>query len=140
MFSQTVEYALRATVHLAEHSGTPQKTSDIAASTKVPAAYLSKILQGLHRQKIVHLQRGIGGGVSLAVPPEKLTILDIVNAVDPIVRINSCPLGLQSHTKLLCSLHTKMDDTLRRTEQELGSSTLSDLISRNHPNRGLCGS
>jgi Rrf2 family protein len=140
MFTQTVEYALRATVHLAENTGSPQKTSDIATATKVPAAYLSKILQGLHKQKIVRLQRGVGGGVSLAIPPEKLTILDIVNAVDPIGRINSCPLELQSHRNALCSLHQKLDDTMRRTEQELGSTTLRDLLKASHPIRGLCGS
>ena len=65
MFSQTVEYALRAVVHLAQHAPAPQKTSDIAEATKVPPAYLSKVLQGLRSQEIVKLQRGIGGGVSL---------------------------------------------------------------------------
>lgn len=139
MFSQTVEYALRAAVHLAQHSETPQKTADIASSTRVPTAYLSKILQGLQRQKIVHLQRGVGGGVTLAIPPEKLTILDIINAIDPIARINSCPLELKSHQSQLCPLHQKMDDALQRTEQALGSTTLSDLLVGAHPIQGLCG-
>lgn len=140
MFSQTVEYALRAAVHLAQYNDTPQRTADIATSTSVPPAYLSKILQGLQRQKIVHLQRGVGGGVSLAIPPEKLTILDIVNAVDPIARINSCPLNLKTHQTHLCSLHHKLDEALLRTEQALSSTTLSELIASNHPIRGLCRS
>src|SRR5271165_4715877 len=47
MFSQTVEYALRAVLHLADHSPPPRTTDQIAAATLVPKAYLSKVLQGL---------------------------------------------------------------------------------------------
>ena len=92
MFSQTVEYALRAVVHLAMKSPQPQKTAEIAEATQVPPAYLSKVLQGLKEKGVVRLQRGIGGGVALAHQPDQLTILDIVNAVDPIKRITTCPL------------------------------------------------
>jgi len=140
MFSQTVEYALRATVHLALCEGKPQRTAEIAKATKVPLAYLSKVLQGLQRQKIVRLQRGIGGGVSLARSSKDLTILDIVNAVDPIQRITTCPLELRSHGKRLCSLHRKMDDALERTEKALGSTSLEELLNDSNPSKALCES
>ena len=116
MFSQTVEYALRAVVHLAMKSPESQTTAAIAKATKIPMAYLSKVLQGLKEQEIVRLQRGIGGGVSLAHDPSKLTILDVVNAVEPIQRIKTCPLELKSHGKRLCSLHSRMDDSLKQME------------------------
>ena len=45
MLSQTVEYALRAMVYLADQSPSPRTTEQIATATKVPAAYLSKVLQ-----------------------------------------------------------------------------------------------
>jgi len=69
MFPQTVEYALRAAVHLAMSSQQTLKTSEIADRTKVPAAHLSKVLQGLSAEEIVQLQRGVGGGVRLAKAP-----------------------------------------------------------------------
>jgi len=140
MFSQTVEYALRAAVHLAMKSPEPQKTADIASATKVPMAYLSKVLQGLRAQNIVHLRRGIGGGVSLAHEPAELTILDIVNAIEPIERIKSCPLGLKSHGKRLCSLHAKLDESMRSTEQAFSTTTLADLLETNRPSKPLCDS
>ena len=43
MFSQSVEYALRAVVHLADHAPAPRTTDQIAAATLVPKAYLSKV-------------------------------------------------------------------------------------------------
>jgi len=87
MFSKTVEYALRAVVHLAQALPDTRKTSEVAQSTKVPPAYLAKVLQSLASKGIVKMTRGIGGGVTLARDIHTTTILDIVNAVEPIQRI-----------------------------------------------------
>ena len=138
MFSQTVEYALRAVVHLAMKSPEAQTTAEIATATKVPIAYLSKILQGLKKQQIVRLQRGVGGGVSLAHHPKELTILDVVNAVEPVQRIKTCPLELKSHGKRLCSLHGRMDDALKQMEIAFASTTLQELLNTNNPSVPLC--
>src|SRR5213595_1964002 len=83
MFSQTVEYALRAVVHLADQAPAARTTDQIAAATKVPKAYLSKVLQGLNRAGLVRTQRGLGGGITLAKPPADITILEVANAADP---------------------------------------------------------
>src|SRR5690349_4806970 len=98
MFSQTVEYALRAMVFLAEADAS-STTHQIAETTKVPQAYLAKILQGLTRAGLVKSQRGVGGGVSLARPSSEINLLEVVNSVDPICRIEVCPLGIASHGK-----------------------------------------
>jgi Rrf2 family protein len=129
---------LRATVHLAIHAESPQRTAAIAESTKVPLAYLSKILQGLQRGQIVHLQRGIGGGVKLALSPDRLTVLDVVNAVDPIKRIKSCPLNLMSHGPNLCELHRRLDDSMLSIEESLGTTTLSELMKKSNPSPAIC--
>ena len=138
MFSQTVEYALRAVVFLAQHGPTAQKTHQIAEATQVPPAYLSKVLQGLRAREIVVLQRGIGGGVSLARRPDELTILDVVNAVDPIQRITSCPLDLKSHGVRLCSLHRRMDNAIMVMEQAFQATTLAELLEDPNPSVPLC--
>ncbi len=138
MLSRTVEYALRAAVHLASNNGVPQRTIEVAEATKVPFAYLSKILQGLRRNDIVHLQRGLHGGVSLARAPELLTILDIVNAVDPIQRIHRCPLAAQFQKPSLCALHRKLDETFQTIEEAFRSTSIADLIQKSDPDGGLC--
>lgn len=138
MFSQTVEYALRAVVNLAMKSPEPQTTAAIAEATQVPAPYLSKVLQGLREQGIVHLQRGIGGGVSLTRSPEEITILDIVSAVDPIKRITHCPLSLASHGTNLCALHFRMDRALESMETAFRSTTLAELLRDPNPSVPLC--
>lgn len=138
MFSQTVEYALRAVVHLAQRVPEPQKTSTIAASTKVPVAYLAKVLQGLQSHDIVSMQRGAGGGVSLARSLHTLSLLDIVNAVDPIRRIHSCPLDLPNHGVRLCALHRRMDNAIKATEEAFRATTLEELLAEPNTSVPLC--
>ena len=128
MFSNTVEYALRAIVHLAHESPAARTTAQIAEATRVPKDYLSKILQGLAKEGIVQTQRGVGGGVSLAKPPHELTILDVVNAVDPIVRYRTCPLNLPNHGANLCPLHRRMDEAMAAVEEAFRKSTLAEVL------------
>ncbi|MEO6809766.1 MAG: Rrf2 family transcriptional regulator, partial [Isosphaeraceae bacterium] len=66
MISQTAEYALRAIVFLGGHVGRPATTRQIAATTKVPVGYLSKVLQSLGKAGLVDAQRGLHGGYVLA--------------------------------------------------------------------------
>lgn len=138
MFSQTVEYALRAVVYLATHQDKPATTDDVAAATKVPAPYLAKILQGLNRHGIVKSQRGIGGGVLLAKPSNELTILQVVNAVEPIKRIMTCPLGISSHGVHLCPLHKRVDDALAMVEKAFSESTLAEVLAEPTTSVPLC--
>ena len=138
MFSQTVEYALRAVAHLAYEAPRARTTEQIAAATRVPTAYLSKVLQALSRGGIVRSQRGVGGGVSLVKRPEELTILEVVNAVEPIQRIKTCPLGLKSHGVRLCPLHRRLDDAMAHVEAAFGGTTLAEVLNEPTKSPPLC--
>ncbi len=138
MFSQTVEYALRAIVHLAQHAPAGRTTDQIAEATKVPKAYLGKVLQGLGRKGIVHSQRGIGGGISLVKSPNELTILEVVDAVDPIERIQTCPLGLEAHGTHLCPLHRRVDNALAMVQKAFQSTTLAEVLAEPSRSAPLC--
>ncbi len=138
MFTQTVEYALRAMVCLASRPEQPQTNAQIAATTKVPSAYLSKVLQKLAKADLVHGQRGVQGGFVLAQPAGGITILQIVSAVDPIQRIRTCPLGLEAHGVRLCPLHKKMDQALAQVESAFASTTLAAILAEPCDSVPLC--
>ncbi len=137
MLSQTVEYALRAVVYLAKE-GEPRTTGQVAEATKVPPAYLSKVLQGLVQNGVVQSRRGAGGGMSLVPEPRELTILDVVNAVEPLQRIAACPLGLKAHGVKLCALHRRLDNALAEVEEAFRRSTLADVLADPNPSVPLC--
>jgi len=138
MFSQTTKYALRAIVWLAAHRNEPQTTLEIAAQTRVPAGYLSKVLQALGRANLVSSQRGLYGGFTLARPPHRISVLEVVNAVDPIQRIETCPLGLKSHGRELCALHRRLDDAIAHIEKAFSESTVADLLAEPAASHPLC--
>jgi Rrf2 family protein len=133
MISQTAEYALRAIVYLADENTAPQTTQQIAEVTRVPAGYLAKVMQGLSRAGLVHAQRGLHGGFSLAVSADDLTVLDVVQAVDPLRRIKHCPLGIDGHQSL-CPLHRRLDNAVAMVEKALGDTTIATLLAE--PKRG----
>lgn len=131
MISQTVEYALRAIVTLAQNDGQACTSQKISAITKVPWPYLSKLMQGLVRAGMIRSQRGLHGGFVLRKRPAELTIWDIVEAVDPLKRIHECPLDISSHGANLCPLHRRLDDALALVEKSFRETTLDQLLT--HP-------
>ena len=127
MLSQTVEYALRAMVVLAG-SAQARTAAQVAQKSKVPVEYLFKVLQALTRAGLVTAHRGKRGGFSLARPPALINLLDVVSAIDPIRRVNECPLGLRAHERELCPLHRKLDDAARLVEDAFRTTCLADLV------------
>lgn len=128
MFSTTMEYALRATVYLAAQHGRPCVNQEIADAMQVPAGYLAKVMQNLRRAGIVRSQRGLRGGFELARPATEITILDVVNAVDPVPRIKQCPLGLPEHGEHLCPLHKQLDNAAALVEGVFSSHTIDEMV------------
>jgi Rrf2 family protein len=139
MISQTAEYALRAIVQLAMHPGEPQTAHQISEQTRVPQHYLSKVLQSLGRAELIHSQRGLHGGFTLRRPAEALTVYEVVQAVDPLQRIHTCPLGLAAHGTNLCPLHRRMDEAFAQVEKSFRESTLADLLNEPTTSKPLCG-
>ncbi|MDR3709819.1 MAG: Rrf2 family transcriptional regulator [Capsulimonadaceae bacterium] len=137
MISQTAEYALRAVIHLAMNTSEPQTTQMIARSTHVSLPYLSKVLQELNRAGIVHSQRGLHGGFALAISKEDLSVLDVINVIDPIPRIKRCPLGIDSHDTDLCQLHRRLDEAVSTLEGAFRETTIAELVNADSSNLPL---
>ena len=133
MFSQTVEYALRAAVMLARNPGQPLAGREIARHTQVPSAYLSKVLAQLIKAGLAQGTRGTGGGYALTQPPHRIRVLDVVNAIEPLRRIHTCPLQAPGRCDQLCPLHCELDHAIAGVEQALARRTLADLIQHAHP-------
>lgn len=124
--SQTAEYALRAVVCLARH-GDAQTTQHIAECTGVPQSYLPKVLQPLARAKLVSAQRGVRGGYMLQRGGDEITVLEVVNCVDPIRRIENCPNSQPEEESRLCPLHRLLDKAIESTERLFSEATIESI-------------
>jgi Rrf2 family protein len=138
VISQTAEYALRAVVYLAGHGGVPRTTAQIAQATHTPAGYLAKVMQSLSRAAVVHSQRGLKGGFTLAQDPDELSVLEVINAVDPIRRYPECPLGIASHGRRLCPLHYRLDQAAAMVQQAFDETMVAELLTMPHERRAAC--
>ena len=138
VFSLTVEYSLRAVVYLAGVSPKSASTEAVAKATKVPPAYLAKVIRSLVKVGILASRRGIGGGICLLKKPKDLTILEVVNSVEPIRRIKTCPLGLSAHGARLCPLHKRVDAALATVEAAFAGTTLAEILAEPSKSKPLC--
>ena len=138
MLSQTTEYALRAMSCLAYMPEGLVSTSQLADVTKVPMNYLAKVLQSLAKANLITGRRGVGGGYRLARPPQEISLLDVINSIDPIEPITECPLKLENHSGRLCPLHSRLDQAARAMIERFEGISLHDMIAEDPDIRPLC--
>lgn len=89
--SRRIEYGLRAMIYLASlplESITPFR--EIARRMDVPQDFLAKILKTLAQKELVRSTRGARGGYSLARHGSKISMLDVIEAVEGPVKVNVC--------------------------------------------------
>jgi Rrf2 family iron-sulfur cluster assembly transcriptional regulator len=128
------DYASRALLSLALHADESGPTSvrDIAERTALPQPYLEQILLALKGAGIVRSKRGVGGGYVLAREPSRITLGEIVSAVDGPISVGdfgephqdgACDLEGQ------CVLLSVWGGISSRIRAQLDSFTLADIAS-----------
>ena len=81
--NRSTGYALLAVGYIAQHQ--KQKvilSQNIAKEYNIPLEYLLKILQQLVKANVLRSKRGPRGGFSLAKPTKKITMLQVIEAVE----------------------------------------------------------
>lgn len=123
--SPTCQHAMRALIYLAhKNSSRPVLVREIAEAAEVPKQSLAKILHSLRNKGLVRSTKGPGGGYQLARPGWEMKVIEVIEAVDGRVDMNSdCILGLDTCSDHApCALH---DYWKRFREQYF--STISDM-------------
>jgi Rrf2 family protein len=127
MISRTAEYALRAVVHLAENRGEPCTLRSMAEKTDLPRDYLGKVMQRLARSGLVLSQRGLHGGFTLIGDADKLSALDVINAVDPLRRSSDSTRADAMRGLRRSPLHRFLGGLSDHVERRFRETTIADL-------------
>jgi Rrf2 family protein len=86
--SAKVDYALRACAELAAAGQGPVKGERLAQAQEIPLKFLENILLDLKHAGLVQSQRGAEGGYWLSLPPEEISLADVIRAVEgPIANV-----------------------------------------------------
>jgi Rrf2 family protein len=119
-------------VHLAElPMNGPTATAAIAKAESIPLPFLTKVISRLATAGLLITSRGMGGGVSLAHPPEDITLLQVVEAVDGPILLNRCLLRSGAcEREDHCAAHEVWAEIQDRFVQDLKSVTVKELARR----------
>lgn len=132
LLSKRCEYGIRAALHLAaEEPSGYVATRDVSAALGIPYPYLAKITQDLIAAGLLTSQRGPAGGVALARPPSRITLEEIVLALDGPAVFAACVLGLPGcGEQRPCPLHEQWGETRERIHRMFERATLAAMAER----------
>jgi len=130
--SSRVRYGTRAMLDLALAYGTgPVFLKDIARRQQISLKYLDRIFSSLRVARLVRGLRGKHGGYVLALPPQEISVSQIVEALDGPLELVEC-LSNRSFCRRVnfCVTHDIWSQLGRAMQTLLRSTTLEDLIIR----------
>lgn len=133
IISAKSRYAVRALVELAERSaadtGRPVRLGEIAARRDIPAQFLEQVFAALRRAGLLSSRRGARGGYMFARPPQSVTVLEVVEALDGVVAPASCTTGDCARLDE-CGAASVWVEAKVAVERVLGSTTIAVLAER----------
>ena len=91
-------------------------------------------MQSLGRRGLVTAQRGKHGGFLLAKVAEVITVLDVIDTVEP----RECPLGIAAHGAKLCPLHKRLDAAMAMIEKAFGETSFAEILAEPSRSKPLC--
>ena len=138
LYGAGAEYALHSLLVLAGRRA-PVSIRDLAGYQKLPERYLAKVFQRLKAAGIVQGTEGIAGGFTLARPPERISVLEVLEAVDPERSLFACaeirrncavyeedpPPWAVSGT---CRIHGFMLEAEQKLKAVLAGKSIADLV------------
>jgi Rrf2 family protein len=129
MLTRAADYATRVMVHLATlPAGTRVQRAILAQATDVPDSFLSKVLQELVAANFVASKRGVDGGFELAMAPEQISLLDVVQAIEGPLQLNTC-VGAdgECHRSVSCAAHLVWIEAQDAVVRVLKSANIASL-------------
>jgi Rrf2 family nitric oxide-sensitive transcriptional repressor len=119
------EYSLRVLLYLGLRRDRLCSISEIATAYRISESHLTKVVQGLGRQGFIETQRGRGGGLRLAKPPEAIPLADVIRRNESGLEnpdCANCPLVPA------CRLTGILNQALRAFVQVFEAYTLADIL------------
>jgi Rrf2 family protein len=125
------EYAVRCVMCLARNGGTESVVSrqHVSACGNIPPHFLAKIAQQLSRAGIIEILQGARGGYRLIIPPEKLSLLSVIEAIIGEIFLNDCVIRPEScHASSSCAVNNVWLQARNQLRETLERVTFAKLL------------
>jgi Rrf2 family protein len=94
----------------------------------IPDQFLSKIAQQLSHAGLIEVVQGSRGGMRLAVSPEKISLLDVVEAVMGEIVLNDCLRSGSCNRSMSCATHRVWERARKQLRATLRQATFAKLL------------
>lgn len=125
--SEAASLALHAMVYLAGTPETNYPVGRIASAICVSEAHLAKVLQRLARAGLLDSVRGPRGGFRLAGRADRITLLEVFEAIDGPFEPGECLMHEKTCGRMGCLFGDLIGDINDQIRSYLGSRTLEDV-------------
>jgi len=140
--SRRGDYGVRVILDLAtQPAGTSSPAHEIAQRQHIPNAFLGKIISQLAVAGLVDTRRGARGGVMLSRPPEQITLLEVVEALEGTITLNRCLVHAGAcPLDSTCPVHDTWAQAQEALKNVLARTTFAELAAADsHNGRGTVG-
>ena len=129
--SMEAEFAIRGILCLVREYGRgPVPLEDVCRRRKLQKQYLTKIFGKLVRANLIDGVRGRGGGYVLARPPEEISLLDVIEAIEGRLALNLCQHNPAKCKEVGCLVRPVWNDLQKKVRSILAARTLDEFVRR----------
>ena len=130
--SKMADYGVLLLGHFAQHAETLTSSSELAETYHMPRAVVSNLLKVFCRAGLLESRRGLHGGYRLARPAARITLLDVLNAIDGPVHLIECAAADETAPPCcyedVCPSRSPMQSVHRKIVRLFESITLAELM------------
>jgi Rrf2 family protein len=131
LVKRETDYAIRCVLYLAKDQDQISSVTEVSRNMHIPKTFLAKIFQRLVRAGLVESVRGMNGGFRLSKKPAKISLLDIMSAIQGPSCINVCAVdSKQCKRSSTCAVHPVWVDLRKETDRRLREQTIEMLAKR----------
>ena len=131
LITRNTDYAVRALCCIAEQEKNIVSTDQMVQNLQMPRSFLRKILQILNKKGLLNSYKGKGGGFTLALPPEKISLIDVMKIFQGPTRLNECKFKKSDCPYTSdCLLKKKIDEIEKEVLIKLKVITIASIIKK----------
>ncbi len=128
--NKMTDYAVVMMAEMARAEGSVCNATQIADATGVPLPTVAKLLKALAHAALMDSQRGASGGYCLGRDPERISVAEIITAVEGPIALTACVHGSPDHCEVetICAMRGNWDKVNQAVRAALDSVTLADMM------------
>ncbi|MCM8773644.1 MAG: Rrf2 family transcriptional regulator [Candidatus Omnitrophica bacterium] len=129
LITRNIDYAVRALLYIARSKKEVISVSELVEELNLPKPFLRRLLQTLHKRKVLKAYKGYGGGFSLALSPRKIYLGELIRIFKGNIKLNECIFKRKlCPNRNNCPLRRKIKEIENYAISKLESTTISSLL------------